>query len=441
MLKINYMRRVLILPVLLIGLFANAQRYLSVEEAVSIALQNNYDLRLAKNDSAAAAIDYAYRNSALLPKLNGNTGIVFNNNDQYQKFSDGTIRQRKGIESSNFSNSISLNWTIFNGFKLYATKEKLSELLKMGELGIKQSVGNTVANVINTYYAIVQQKQQLKAIEEQLVISQERVKLATNKLDIGVGTKPDLLQSKVDLNAQKAAQLEGITAIRQLKEQLSQLLNSELNNAFEVSEEIPFTSRLQLNEIKTDLEKTNPELLIAQKNISIANLTLKEKKADRFPVIGINSSYNYSKIDNKAVVNPFSPLFSRNNGFNYGITATIPILNNLTVKRNIQQANLSVQNSRLIFDAQKSLLNLSIVKAYNEYEYQLQALKLEEENIALAKENVSIILEVYRLNSTTLIQLKEAQKSLQDAYTRLIRARYNTKLAETELLRLKGTLL
>ena len=71
---------------------------------------------------------------------------------------------------------------------------------------------------------------------------------------------------------------------------------------------------------------------------------------------------------------------------------------------------------------------------------QKRALTLEEENILLAKENVDIVFQVYKLNSNTLIQLKEAQKSLQDAYTRLIDARYSTKVAETELLRLKGDL-
>ena len=81
-----------------------------------------------------------------------------------------------------------------------------------------------------------------------------------------------------------------------------------------------------------------------------------------------------------------------------------------------------------------------MINAFLEYEQQKKALALEEENILLAKENVSIVFQVYRLNSTTLIQLKEAEKSLQDAQTRLITARYNTKLAETELLRLKGDL-
>jgi outer membrane protein TolC len=133
-------------------------------------------------------------------------------------------------------------------------------------------------------------------------------------------------------------------------------------------------------------------------------------------------------------------LFNRTKGFNYGLTATIPILNNFNNKRLIQQAQLDIQYQKLSYDNQKSLINLSVINAFKDYEQQKRALALEEENILLAKENVDIIMQVYKLNSTTYIQLREAQKSLEDAYNRLIAARYNTKLAETELLRLKGDL-
>jgi outer membrane protein TolC len=279
----------------------------------------------------------------------------------------------------------------------------------------------------------------LRAVEEQMSISQERVKLAQYKLDIGVGAKPDVLQSKVDLNAQKAAQLEQQTLIRQLKDQLSQLMNTAETN-YDVSDSIPLNKGLAFSEIQASLEKTNPTLQVTQKNIQIAGLTLKELKADRFPTLAFNANYNFNKLDNKAVVNPFQPLNSRNKGFNYGLTASIPIFNNYNVKRQIQQAERDIVFRKLGFDNQRSQINLAVLNAWNNYQWQKQALDLEEESILLARENVEIVFQVYKLNSTTLIQLKEAQKSLQDAQTRLINARFNTKLAETELLRLKGEL-
>ena len=139
-------------------------------------------------------------------------------------------------------------------------------------------------------------------------------------------------------------------------------------------------------------------------------------------------------------MNTALPLFSQSRGLNYGLSATIPILNNFNQKRLIRQALLDVQFQQLVYENQRSQLNLSVVNAFKEYEQQKKALILEEENILLARENVTIALEVYRLGGSTFIQLREAQKSLEDAYNRLIAARYNTKVAETELLRLKGDL-
>lgn len=414
---------------------------LRLEEVFEQVLSNNYGIRIARNDSAALAIEKAFSNEVFLPRLNANTGLVFNNNDQYQKFNDGAIRERKGIQSDNTSAAMTLNWSIFNGLRVYATRERAASLQQLGELNMRNSLLNTLAQASNAYYAIVQQKQQLKAIEEQIQINRERVKLAEYKLSIGSGTKPDLLQSKVDLNAQKAAQLEQSFTLQQLKHELNTLMGQSTSYEFDVTDSIPFKPTLSLSTLQEKLENSNLQLLVAKKNISIAMSMLKEQKADRWPAINFNSTYNFNLLDNKAVVNPFQPLFSRNKGFNYGVTASIPLFNNGVVRRNIQNAQLNLKREQLVLDNQKQQINLALIQAYNQYQAAQQLLRLEEENIILARENVQIVFEVYRLNSTTLIQLKEAQKSLQDAFTRLIRARFQAKQAETELLRLKGELL
>jgi outer membrane protein len=435
------MKRYSLLIILLFPFLAKSQnKILTLEEAIATALQNNYSILLAKNDSASAALDYSYKNAAFIPRLNANIGTVWNNNDQKQILSDHTKRESKGLKSNNITTQLALNWTLFDGLKMFATRDKLEEYVKLGELGIKNNIVNTVATVINTYYNIVRQKQQLKAIEEQMSISQERVKLAQYKLEIGMGAKPDVLQGKVDLNAQKAAQLKEQTLISQLKEQLNQVMNVQQSSMYEVGDSIPINTKLSLGDIQSNIENNNPGLLIAQQNINIAGFTLKERKAERFPTVTFNSAYNFNRNKNQTVLNSFSTLFNRTKGFNYGLTAAIPILNNFNNKRQIQQAKLDIQYQKLVYDNQKSMLNLSVVNAFKDYEQQKKALALEEENILLAKENVDIIMQVYKLNSTTYIQLREAQKSLEDAYNRLIAARYNTKLAETELLRLKGDL-
>ena len=434
----------IIAPVLFVCLFsftASAQNKLTVEQAISAALENNFDIQLLRNDSSSYALDNSYARAAFLPRLNATTGLVYNNNNQKQRLADGSKRESKGVRSSNLTGSVQLNWTLFDGLKMFATKDKLAEFVKLGELNIKNQMVTTVSSVINNYYNIVRQKQLLKAIEEQMGINEERVKVAEKKLSVGLGAKPELLQGKVDLNAQKAGRLKQQTLIEQLKEELNQLMNVALNTRYEVSDSIIFGNDIILGDLLGAVETTNPQLLLTKKNIDISKLTLKERKAERFPIVSFNSAYNYSKTDNKTVVNPFTPLYSRNNGFNYGVGITIPILNGFNSKRQIQQAQLDIDYLNISYKNQKAKIDLGITNAFKDYELQKKTLALEEENIVLAKENVYIALERLRLGISTYLELRETQKSLELAYDRLIAARYNTKLAETELLRLKGDLI
>lgn len=428
------------MTLLLLPVLAQAQsKVLTLEEAIATALQNNFDIQLSKNDSMVAALDYSYRNAIFYPRINGAAGNTWNNNKQNQEFASGTKREGK-VKTKTLTASVSLSWTLFDGLKMFATRDKTEELIKLGSLGIKDQVTNTIATVINTYYNIVKQKQLIKAIDDQMALSAERAKLAQYKLDIGVGTKPDVLQAKIDNNAQKALQIEQQKTMRQLKEQLNQLMNVKDASVYDVADSIPFNPSVSLGDIQNGIEKSNPGLLMVQKGIDIARYTLKERKAERFPTVSFNSAYNFNRTNNNVALNPALPIFNQNRGLNYSLTASIPILNGFNTRRLIRQAELDIRFRQLSYENEKSRLNLAVVNAFLDYEEQKKALALEEDNIMLAKENVDIVFQVYKLNSTTLIQLKEAEKSLQDAYTRLITARYNTKLAETELMRLKGEL-
>jgi outer membrane protein TolC len=417
-----------------------AQRILTVEEAVANALQKNYDIILSRNDSTIAAIDYSYRNAVFLPRVNATAGAIWNNNSQKQTLADGTKREQSGLKSNNINSQVALNWTLFDGLRMFVLRDKAEQLLEFGELEIKNQIVNTVATVMNNYYNIVRQKQQLRSIEEQMSIDSERVRLAQYRLDVGVGIKPDLLQSKIDLNAQKAAQLQQQALIEQLKEQLNQAMAAPQFTMYDVVDTITINTGISLGEVMNAAEK-NPFMLLAKKNIDIANLTVKETKAGLYPTVSFNSAYNFNRTTNKVVINNFSTLFNQVQGFNYGFTATIPILNNFNTRRLIKQAKWNVGYQNIVYESQRSITDLSVINAFQNYEQQKKALALEEENILLARENLDIVFQTYKLGAATLLQLKLAQNSLADAENRLIEARYNAKLSETELMRLSGTLL
>ena len=413
---------------------------ITLEEAIATALKNNYDIRLARLDSTSAAIDRSYVFAAFIPQVNGLVSKTWNSNDQKAKLQNGTDREASGIRSNNLNASVNMNWLLFDGLRMFATKEKVEELEVLGGLTLKNTITESLASLINTYYNIVQAKQQLKAVEEQMTISSERVTLAERKLSVGLGTKQELLQAQLDLNAQRASRIRELTSIEQLKQLLNQLMSVDPTTSYDVLDTIPINMNMTLEDVLNTAQMSNPSLLVAKKNIDIANLTLKEFKGDFFPTISFNSAYTFAKQNNSTVVNPAQALFSQNRGFNYGFTASIPILNNFNVRRQVKQAKLGIETQEVAYLSQKLQVELAVYYAFKSYEFQKQSLMLEESNIQLAKENVTIAFERFRLGVSTYIELREAQISLADAYNRLIEARYNTKVAETALLRLKGDL-
>lgn len=422
-----------------------AQPVLTIQEAMRAALQNNFDIRLAENDSTLLALDNRYRNVVFLPAINASAALGWNANSQKQKFTANPDREGN-VSTQNINASVGLNWVLFDGLKMFATRRKVEEFAKLGSLTVQRQVVNTIANVITTYYNIVSQKQQLLAIEEQMQLSKTRVELAQRKLEIGVGSKPEVLQSQVDYNAQQALRLRQITLISQLKSSLVQIINGNSGQGpspddFEVDSIIPVDMELRLQNLKDGIEATNPELAITKKNLDIAELTLKEIRAQGLPTLSFNAAYNFATSNNNIAINPFLPIFTRNRGLNYGFTANIPILNYRNNHRLIQQSKINIAGTALLLDSQRSALELDIENAFKEYEFQKEVLALEESNITLAQENVAIMQATYKLGETTFIQLREAEQSLQEAYRRLIAARYNTKVAETELMRIKGELL
>lgn len=436
----------IILIFLFTSVLANAQQQLTLQDAIAATLKNNYDILLSRNDSTSYALDRYYSFAAFLPTVNGTANVVWNTNNQQLKFASrstgkDSLVTRNGVRTTNMNYSVNLSWTLFDGMRMFATRERLYELEQLGGLAIKAQVVNSVAAVINNYYNIVRQKLQLKAVEEQMSLTEERMKLADKKLSVGLGSKPELLQAKVDYNAQKAAQINQLTLIAQLRDQLSQLIGFKTGSVYEVADTIPTNMGLQYGELATKYEETNLDLLVAKKSIDIANISIKEAKAGFWPTLAFNSAYNFTSTNNSVVVNQNQPFFNQNKGLNYGFGLNVPILNGFNTRRLIKQAKLDVQYQQINYEKQRTLVDVGLTNSFKNYEAQKQLLTLENDNIVLAEENVNIARERWKQGVATFIEYREAQFSLQDARNRLYAAQYNLKLAETELLRLKGDLL
>lgn len=413
---------------------SQAQQLMTLDEAITIGLKNNYNILMAKNQEEAAAVDYQYAFGAFLPTINGSASKVWSTESVNQKYSNGNKVERNGARSNQTSLSANLNWTLFDGLKVFATKDKLKAIEEAGTLTVKDQVVNTIAQIIQSYYNIVQQKEQLASIAEQMSISEERVNIAKNEFTSGLGSKIDLLQAQVDLNSQKAAYLQQQTLIEESKASLNQLIAIPVDNEYSVSDSIPVDTALNYISIKQAALANNPGLLLAKKNIDISQLALKEVQRSRLPTISFNSSYAFSSNNSEAGFF----LLNQTRGFNYGFSASVPIFQGFLHNQQAKNAQLNIAYSQLSLQNQQSLVSVELRNAYKSYEYYIKAIQLAEENLTVAEENVKVNLAAFQQGQVSSLEVKEAQQSLAEARFTLISARYNAKLAETNLLMLKG---
>jgi outer membrane protein TolC len=417
--------------------FAGKTQTLTYQNVIEAALKNNFDIQIAKNNATIAETENTYGNAGFLPRLDLNATGNFANNATKQEFSSGLAVDKSGVNSSNVSAGVYLNWTIFDGLKMFATKQRLEYLEESGQLSLRLQIENTIRDVTLSYFQVVKQEQLIKGILSAKSVSEERIAIAEKKQALGSGSNVELLQARLDLNAQKADLITQKSLLNEYKSNLLVLLKSDPYSTFSVDSVFTFSEIKSAEEIKSTIEKTNTSILLAQKNAAVSNQYLKELRAQYLPRLDIGASYQYGRSQSTAGL----ALYNRSQGLNYGFTFSWNLFNGFNTSNQLKAARLDLENSSLYVESTKYMLFSGANIAYTRWLGDKEMLTLEEDNIKLAEESMKITTERLRLGLGNYLEIKESQKSYEEAITRLVNARYNLKASETELRKLTGELL
>ncbi|WDO13221.1 TolC family protein [Flavobacterium sp. WW92] len=418
------------------SLMAEAQELLTVEDAVKIALENNYEIKIASNDLKIDQQNVSLANAGVLPQLNAT--VTDNNSilDTKQTQSDGSERELNGARNMNLTYGVALNWTIFDGLRMFARYDQLKELEKLGDAELKLAIFTKVSDVITTYYDLVQQQQQLKALDTAIVISNLRISTADNRYKIGKASKLEVLNAQVDLNTDTTALLRQKELYANTKIFLNEILARDVKTDFSVVDEVTIDETLLLPELMTLAEKQNPQLQSQIINKRISELQLKQVKANRYPTVNITSGYNFTRTEASLGFTTQST----GQGFTYGINATMNIFNGGLQNRNERVAKIQVENSKIVIEQQLKMLESQLSSAYQTYLTNLQLTKLEAKNEDIAKENLDITLAKFKIGTIAPLEFREAQLNYVNAKVRNSNAQYAAKVSEINLKELAGNL-
>lgn len=432
--------RYLFLPAFFITFFnpVVAQDTLSVEAALAIGLENNYSIRIANNESDISANNRSLGNAGFLPNLSATGSRSYSVTDIRQEFTDGSIPNSttENASSNNTSASANLSWTIFDGLRMFSTYEKLNELQALGKEQFRLTLENTIASIVGAYFNIIRQQKIYDVLLSTVEVSEQRIEIAETRKDLGSGSEYDLLQARADLNADRAAVIRQEVLLNDSKILLNELLARDVEAEFAVQQSIPVEENLEYSELLQQAMSNNKELTVARLNRQVAELEIKEIKGERYPEVDLNAGYSYNRNESGA---GFIEL-NQSDGFNYGLTARLNIFDGFNTKRQVENAKIRLKNQELALQDRQLRVEAGLSAEFKNYLNSLELVQLESENLIYAEQSLEIALERFKLGTINSIELREVQRTLISAESRLIQAQFEAKIAETELQRISGKL-
>lgn len=429
--------------VLLLPHLAQSQDLLTLEEAIKLGLQQNYDIRIADTEDEIATNNVTLGNAGFFPTVTGRATRDFSDNNTRNQFESEPAREISNLRNNSTNASVQLSWTVFDGGRMFIAYNRLEAIEKSGKLLTKATIENTIANISDAYYEVVRQARKINALEDAIEISAQRVAITQEQYNVGVSAKVEILRAQVDYNADQSELLRQQEALQNAKIDLNQLLGRDPDISFVAIDTIVVDRQLEYQGADANLLASNPSLKRLQLERDIAIYDLRSARALRLPTVGVTGSYGYNKSLQDPVIygNIFGTNESTRQGFNYGLSLTLPIFNGFNINRQVQNSRINIESTKLQYAQLQNTLESELARAYSQYTNRMKLLNLEEANLKLADQNAEIAVERYRLGLLTAIELREAQRNQLIASNRLIDIQYEAKAAEVEIKRLTSSLL
>lgn len=433
--------RFICLSLLIFSIFAElkAQKVYDLKDCISIGLEKNFSLLVARNNETIARNNYTPGNAGFLPSIDVTSRYNGTLNNTTQNLSAGGQTTTKGSYTTTANAAATLGWTIFNGFNVQTTYKKLNELNQLGSLNAQLSAENLIANIISGYYNYIEQVQMLSNMKYAVSLSKERLRIDEDRYLLGSSSKLQVLQSRVYLNADSSNLSKQFETVRAAQIRLNELMAVEdLGSEFTSKDtSILVNPQLLYEKLLEETLSGNTSLIIASKNKVISEYDYKIIVSRSYPYLNLSTGYSYN-------MNTYSSGANKNqviNGMNYGLTLGVNIFDGFNQRRSIRNSSIELKNKDLLYRDIEQGIKADLITIYSAYSNNLRLIKLEEQNLQTASENLDIALERYKLGSLSGIDLREVQKSLLDARERLLSIQFQTKLGEISLQLISGKIM
>lgn len=416
-----------------------AQKAYSLNDCIGLGLERNFAILIAKNNETISTNNFTKGNAGFLPTVDLSSRYSGTLNNTKQNLADGTQNTITGSHTRTAYTGLSLGLTIFDGFSVQTTYKKLDELKQIGALNTQMEVENLVTDIVSSYYNYIQQVQNLINLKYAVSLSKERLRIDEQRYLLGSNSKLQVLQSRVYLNTDSSYLSRQYEVVRAAQINLNMLMAADDLGAEFIAKDssIKVNNQLLYEKLFTETLKENTSLLIASKNKTISEFDYKLIDSRSYPYLNFSTGYAYN-------LNSYSMGTYDNqstHGMNYGLNLGINLFDGFNQRRKKLNSTIEIKNKELKYLEIEQSVKADLITIYHAYSNNLRLIKLEEQNLLTASENLEIALEKYKLGNLSGIELREVQKSLLDAKESLLSIQYQTKLAEISLQLIAGQIM
>jgi outer membrane protein len=417
------------------GLYA--QPVLTLQDAINMGLQNNFQIRVAKNETEIADINVNPGNAGYLPSVTAHGAYGKSVVDAHVKVYTGNELKMAGAASTLSSAGVMAEWVLFEGMGRSADYGRLRELWNISSLETRITMEEVVAGIIRAYCDIIREKQLLDASRERMEVSNFRYSIAREKRDAGLASEMEWLQSQVLHHADSIALTMQEAAFRRSKITLNRFLAADTWHDFLTEDSIILVPMFHPDDLIASGLERNSSYNLAAGHLNLSRIEIKSIKADRFPRIALTGSYGYyENITEASYIR-----YNRNFGPQIGLIAGISLYDGSKLRRELGIARINSMNRELLVSEMEQELASLIAQIYLDYQSHLKAIFLSREGYKLARENLSIATQALQADMISTLHFREVQEEVFQAASTLINAEYQAKITETDLLRLSGLLI
>ena len=427
-------------------------RIITIDDAIAIALENNYALKQAKNELDLADDLIFSEKADFLPSVSASMNGSRTTGQQFifDRFSEG-LDPFVDISSQSISGGMNASINLFTGFTNILTLKSSQSNKESREQQYERAKELVIFNTATRYLQVLLDKELLAIAKQNLETSTTQLEQVQAQVELGARPMVDLFNQEAQVandelvvtQRENTQSLNSLLLIRQLE--IDPLGTYDFVVPDLTLNDLPWVD-LNLKILVDEALSIRSDILSAEASILSLRYQTQVTKNSLLPTLRASASVSSRYSDQYSIagseVSFSDQFFDQQVNRSLGLSFSVPLFNNWNRMYSIQSSQVQLKNAELNLDNSKMQVIQEVTQAYNDYSSYVKQLDASEKSLVASERAFQTQQERYNLGASTLIELTQAQSAFVSAQSSYTQALYNLifqeKLVDFYLGKLKG---